>query len=64
MMYDLSLLRELMGFILSRQTVRKKILYFLITIIFYTKLRQSFGKKIQNKDITTGEVADDIYPLF
>ena len=63
-MNNVTLFKELMRFILSRDNVKIKILYLLITIIFYLKIRKKFVANSSLDETSTGEVADDIYPLF
>lgn len=63
-MNNVTLFRELMRFVLSRDNVKIKILYLLITIIFYLKIRKKFVANSNLDETSTGEVADDIYPLF
>ena len=63
-MNNLKLFKELMRFIFSRENFKIIFLYLIITIIFYPKLKNKFVGKAREHELTTGEVADDIYPLF
>ena len=63
-MNNITLFKELMRFVLSRDKVKIKILYLLIIIIFFLKIRKKFVSYSSLDETSTGEVADDIYPLF
>ncbi len=63
-MNNVTLFKELMRFVLSRDNIKIKVFYLLITIIFYLKIRKKFVTNSSFSETSTGEVADDIYPLF
>ena len=63
-MNNITLFKELMRFVLTRDKVKVKILYLLIIIIFFLKIRKKFVSNSSLDETSTGEVADDIYPLF